>query len=84
VDPSAKHGNTNSRKEPGTCNWLFQRPEFEEWKTQGSVLWIKGEGEYHQLLFPLPAFLLTKDQLAVENQFSGKESKVTLIKRSNI
>ncbi|QKX58590.1 uncharacterized protein TRUGW13939_05715 [Talaromyces rugulosus] len=43
VDPSAKHGDTNSKKEPGTCNWLFQRPEFDEWKTQGSVLWIKGE-----------------------------------------
>lgn len=51
ADPSINHENTISKREDGTCNWFLQNSDFQKWKTDASVLWIKGERKYRTFLY---------------------------------
>jgi len=41
-DPSINHHNARKAQHGGTANWFIQGPTFQEWKKNGSLLWIRG------------------------------------------
>jgi hypothetical protein len=41
-DPSINHNIACDLQHDGTATWLIQGSIFEEWKTNGSLLWIRG------------------------------------------
>ncbi|KAI0274204.1 hypothetical protein BGY98DRAFT_1188657 [Russula aff. rugulosa BPL654] len=41
-NPSVNHNTAHDTQHDGTANWFIQGPTFDEWKTNGSLLWIRG------------------------------------------
>ena len=55
-NPSINHNTAHDTQHDGTANWFIQGPTFDEWKTSGSLLWIRGN---RMLQFPCHAFVTT-------------------------
>jgi hypothetical protein len=49
-DPSANHSIARSVHHDGTTSWFIQGYIFNEWKTTGSLLWIRGNRRFPSLL----------------------------------
>ncbi|KAI0270078.1 hypothetical protein BGY98DRAFT_1190151 [Russula aff. rugulosa BPL654] len=41
-NPSINHNTAHDTQHNGTANWFIQGPTFDEWRTNGSLLWIRG------------------------------------------
>ncbi|KAI0278214.1 hypothetical protein BGY98DRAFT_1096891 [Russula aff. rugulosa BPL654] len=41
-NPSVNHNTAHDTQHDGTANWFIQGPAFDGWKTNGSLLWIRG------------------------------------------
>ncbi|KAJ5770979.1 uncharacterized protein N7511_003030 [Penicillium nucicola] len=42
-DQSLLYQSRKSRRHPGTCQWFLQGREYLQWRSKGSLLWVKGE-----------------------------------------
>ncbi|KAH9167666.1 hypothetical protein EDB89DRAFT_1909840 [Lactarius sanguifluus] len=42
-DPSTNHNIAGDRQHEGTAEWFFEGNQFENWKVNGSLLWIHGK-----------------------------------------
>ena len=48
TDPSSNYETARKKCQPKTGEWLFKRPEFEEWKEKpNSLLWLYGKRKYY-------------------------------------
>ncbi|KAI0274206.1 hypothetical protein BGY98DRAFT_1099124 [Russula aff. rugulosa BPL654] len=41
-NPSINHNTAHGTQHDGTANWFFQSRTFDGWRTNGSLLWIRG------------------------------------------
>ena len=48
-DPSINYNIARSKHHDGTAEWFIRGSTFDEWKTNGSLLWIRGN---RMLLLP--------------------------------
>lgn len=58
VDTNSAHEAACAKRDPQTCGWLFDRPEFRAWEARGSILWINGDGKYLSCQIPFSMVLL--------------------------
>ena len=54
-NPSIDHNTACSKHHDGTAEWFIQGSTFDEWKTNGSLLWIRGN---RMLLLPYPTCMI--------------------------
>ena len=53
-NPSINHNTAHDAQHDGTANWFIQGHTFDEWKTNGSLLWIRGN---RMLFLPRQTFV---------------------------
>jgi hypothetical protein len=51
-DPSINYNNACKMQHTGTARWFIQGSTFQDWKKNGSLLWIRGNRAF-LLLTPL-------------------------------
>jgi hypothetical protein len=52
TDPSSNYEIARKKCQPKTGEWLFKRPEFEEWKEKpNSLVWLYGKRKYNLFLW---------------------------------
>ena len=45
-DPSVNHNTACESQHSGTARWFIQGNTFQEWKKDGSILWVCGNRAY--------------------------------------
>ena len=60
TNPSLEHNAACQKHERGTGSWLVSGKTFESWmRSDNSLLWINGGGQYHRCLTPFNIKLLS-------------------------
>src|SRR5260370_38243903 len=65
-DPSVNHITASKTQRGGTAKWFIQGSTFQDWKKNGSLLWIRGN---RMLPSPfLPSYLLSYSPISQRAQ----------------
>jgi hypothetical protein len=56
-DPSINHNTACENQHVGTAKWFTQGSIFQDWKENGSLLWIRGNRTLHQLFYRVYQFI---------------------------
>src|SRR5712691_1582068 len=67
-NPSINHNTAHDTQHDGTANWFIQGPTFDGWKTNASLLWIRG----NRMLLLSCHSLATDNGLSTFSAGSGK------------
>ena len=54
-NPSINHNTARATQHDGTAEWFISGSTFDEWKTDGSLLWIRGN---RMLIRPFHTFMI--------------------------
>jgi hypothetical protein len=73
-NPSVNHNTAHDTQHNGTANWFIQGRTFDEWKTNGSLLWIRGS---RMLLLPCHTLMIAN---GLTGFFSGVWQEYSLVR----